>query len=125
MLTATAWLISKRPTSLRFQVLVSNIHATTKWHGYTMGGAKDHSRSQVGTVPLSHLRAHNEAQTGSDHVTDDAIVRGRVRRCTKTTRLSNLPTKLDMATFNTTALKNFRLELGERFEEGVSPEDEW
>ncbi len=70
-------------------------------------------------------RAHNEAQTGSDHVTDDAVVRGHVRRCTKTTRLSNFPTKLDMAKLNTTALKNFRLELRERFEEGVCLEDEW
>ncbi len=69
-------------------------------------------------------RAHNEAQTDSDHFTDDAIVRGRVRRFTNTTRLSNFSTKLDMAKLNTTALENFRLELRERLEEGVSPEDE-
>ncbi len=74
-------------------------------------------------------RAYNAAQTGSEHVSDHAMVRARLRLRIKAARISNRPAKLDTAKFKTVALEHLRLDLRNRLEglqldEDACPEDE-
>ncbi len=60
--------------------------------------------------------AYNGAQTGSEHGTDHAMVRARLRLHTKAARISNRPAKFDTAKLKTVKLEHLRLDLWSRFE---------
>ncbi len=76
-------------------------------------GHQEPGRPQVGTVPLGlsmiGCRANNGAETVSEHGSDHAMVRARLRLRMKADRFSNHPAKLDTAEMKTMALGNLRL----------------
>ncbi len=74
--------------------------------------------------------AYNGAQTGSEHGSDPAMVRARLRLRRKAAHVPNCPAKLDTAKLKTVALEHLQLDHRNRFEglqfdEDASPEDEW
>ncbi len=79
--------------------------------------------------PLIDCRAYNEAQKGSEHGSDHAMVRARLRLCMKAARISNHPAKSDTEKLKKSALKHLQLDLGNHYEdlqldEDASSEDE-
>ncbi len=71
--------------------------------------------------------AYNVAQTGSEHGSDHAMARARLRLRMKAARISNRRAKLNTVKVKTVAL---RLDLRNRFEglqlnKDASPKDKW
>ncbi len=131
-LMTTVWFISRR-------LVVSNTRFQhPQRHLVTWFSNVGRNRNQIYRMLVrSHwassvidCQANIVAQTGSEHDSDHAMVRARLRLSLKAARIPNHPAKFNMAKLKTAALEHLRMYLRNRFQglhldEDATPEDEW